>query len=437
MQFFDTHFSILQFYGLVCGLLFGVCGIIYFLQNKMRASLAFVFLAGLVFRLIMAEIDPYLNLWDEQYHALVAKHMMDHPFTPMLYTHPALYYNPENWSANHIWLHKQPLFLWQIALSFKLFGVNEFALRLPSAIMSAFTVLLIFRIGKLLVNERVGWCAALLFAFSSFNLEVAGGNVNTDHNDLSFMFYVTASIWAWMEYVQSRKIKWVILIGVLSGMAILVKWLTGLLVFSGWFMIIVFDKTKRGQFTYYKDMLIAFLITCVVVLPWQIYKSIRFPIESALEYKQYGLHITLPLDGHNGTWFYHFDQLSNQLGPIIPFIIIPGLLILLNGIKERPMKIAFLTFLIIVHLFFMYVATKMPLLCYFIMPLLFLCLGALLEKVLSSKISIKKLQFLIPFLVTLIIAFVSLDIASIEGKHTNRDPQMTYRKMRIRNTEYA
>src|SRR5690606_2197726 len=59
----------------------------------------------------MASLDPFLNLWDEQQHALVAKHMADRPFYPTLYDRPLIGYDYKMWIANHVWIHKQPLFL--------------------------------------------------------------------------------------------------------------------------------------------------------------------------------------------------------------------------------------------------------------------------------------------------------------------------------------
>jgi len=52
----------------------------------------------------------------------------------------------------------------------KLFGVSEFALRLPSTIFSFSSVVLLFLIGKALFNARVGICAALLMGLSPFHL---------------------------------------------------------------------------------------------------------------------------------------------------------------------------------------------------------------------------------------------------------------------------
>lgn len=66
-------------------------------------------------RLFMITIDPFLHDWDERFHAIVAKNMITYPFKPMLFVNPVLPYDYRAWCCNHIWVHKQPLFLWQMA----------------------------------------------------------------------------------------------------------------------------------------------------------------------------------------------------------------------------------------------------------------------------------------------------------------------------------
>ncbi len=47
-------------------------------------------------------------------------------------------------------------FLWQMALSLRIFGVSEWALRIPSVLMSALLVFPIFNIGQHFFDERTG-----------------------------------------------------------------------------------------------------------------------------------------------------------------------------------------------------------------------------------------------------------------------------------------
>src|SRR5688572_19601894 len=71
-----------------------------------------------------------LTRWDEVYHANVAQNVFKHPLKPTLVDAPYLAYDYKKWGENHVWLHKPIFSFWQAALSFALFGVSTFALRL-------------------------------------------------------------------------------------------------------------------------------------------------------------------------------------------------------------------------------------------------------------------------------------------------------------------
>ena len=130
--------------------------IFLFQRNKVNASLFFLILSSLTAGFFISTLDPFLHIWDEQYHALVAKNLTGNWLKPTLFSSPILEYNFRNWTENYIWLHKQPLFLWQIALSIKFFGINELAVRIPSIILHTLTTIIIFRLGSIIKNISTG-----------------------------------------------------------------------------------------------------------------------------------------------------------------------------------------------------------------------------------------------------------------------------------------
>src|SRR5688500_11184017 len=115
-----------------------------------------------------ASADLALHPWDERYHALVAKNLIETPLTPRLYPAPVLPYDYRVWTSNYIWMHKPPLALWLQAASMKAFGVHEFALRLPSVVVSTAAVVVTFYIGAILISPGVGLLAAIFQTFNGF-----------------------------------------------------------------------------------------------------------------------------------------------------------------------------------------------------------------------------------------------------------------------------
>lgn len=92
-----------------------------------------------------------------------------------------------------------------IAQSFKIFGINEFAARMPSALFGVLTIPLIYLAGKELGNKRVGIIAALLITFSVFE------NIyNRDarmYSQFQFLYLLTAFLF----YIYIKNKNWKII----------------------------------------------------------------------------------------------------------------------------------------------------------------------------------------------------------------------------------
>ncbi|MCB9223951.1 MAG: glycosyltransferase family 39 protein [Crocinitomicaceae bacterium] len=350
---------------------------------KKKLGLGILVAGTFTLALFMALLDPFLHLWDEQQHALVAKHMIEHPFKPMLYTDPVLPYLKSYWVQNHIWLHKQPLFMWQMALSMKIFGTNVLAMRLPSVIMFSLMPLIVFRIGTLLKNETAGFIAAFFMALANFPLELVSGMWHTDHNDMAFMFYLTLSVMCWFEYQNNGKTKWLILLGITAGCAVLVKWLLGLLVYVIWYLVISFqNKMKIWEIKNYLVMIKPFVVSLIVFLPWQIYCLINYPYEWKWEMQAAGKHFNHVVEGHGGSWKYHFDEGMDMLyfpGDLIPFVLLAFLIISFFLISKLPNRLFLLLWVLFIYMFFTVAATKMLGFTVIAMPLILVSFGISIE----------------------------------------------------------
>ncbi|MBA3679998.1 MAG: glycosyltransferase family 39 protein [Bacteroidetes bacterium] len=392
---FDSYFLPYQQILIVVSLLFYFNSVLLFEFNSKRSfSILFLLLGTLIFKIFVISADEFLNLWDEQFHALVAKNMSKEFFSPKLYPDAILPYNYTNWDKNYIWLHKQPLFLMQMALTIKLFGAKVFAMRLPSAICFTFATFCVYKIGENTLTKRIGFIGALFFSLNYFFNEFIVGAQPTDHNDIVFMCYIIASIWAYTEYLKNKAtFKWMLLIALFSSFAVLTKWLPGYIVFGIWFVFLI--QQKQTFKTYRQNWIDLFKTFCVaLILPavWQLYIFIRFPLEAAQEHSFNVAHINFPLDGHGGDAFFYFESLRSAIGYFAPFFILPGLILLNRYIKDKKIFICFLFAVIVVYAFFTYVATKMPGFTFFIFFIFFLGFGAIGEslydyfKVGSSKI---------------------------------------------------
>lgn len=325
-------------------------------SGKTSAAVFLLLVGGLGLRLFCGA-DMFLHEWDERYHALVAKNLGKHFLIPTLYDNPELPYSTTEWTSSHIWLHKQPVPLWVMALSIKLLGLNEWAVRLPSIIATTIAIKLLFDVAEYFTDIKTAFVAAFLCSVSGIILDVSSGRVSTDHIDSFFLFFTLLTVWCMVKYQLQRNRAWVIATGICLGLAILTKWLPALITIVVWAAIM---RNKEAytikQIT--SNIIAALLIACTLVLPWHIYINVSFPTAAAIEYNLVSRHFSDVIENHDHNLFYHFDMLRIHHGELvyIPVIWFTWITLKKQGRKDL-LAIAIWFWAII--LFFSIAATKM------------------------------------------------------------------------------
>lgn len=382
---------------ILCATIVFLSRMLYKRQKYDLAALALVVMgAGLY--LFMAS-TPYLQPWDERYHALVAKNLIQHPLLPTLYDNPVLPYDYKQWAGNHIWVHKQPVTLWGMALSIKVFGTNVLAVRLPSVLMAASTVYITYSIGRKLFNPRVGLIAAFFFAINGLIFDLVGARMATDHVDVFFMFFVTLSVLCAINFTQSKKIWWNLLCGVFVGAAILCKWLPALIVLPIWLSLVLHYQWRFKQFFFHGLLLVSVII--LVALPWQLYIHAKFPLESAWESKYNVMHLYQDLENTSKPFYYYADVMRVSFGELI---YLPFVWVILQGYRRKNdgRYWALLIWIVIPFLFFSFSATKLQGYIAFCTTALFIVAAVFTDGVLKKEIIIQRKWLRYTILVLLI-----------------------------------
>ena len=420
---------------LILSLCFVILSITLNLKDKLSVSLIFLSIATVSLGCFMAMQDPFLNTWDELYHAMVAKNLINNPFIPLLYKNTVLNYDYTIWTDNYIWLHKQPLFLWQIALSLKIFGVNEFALRIPSILMHAIIPFFIYRIGLISLSKETGFYGALFFSLAYYPLELVAGKYTGDHNDMAFLFYITASFWTWFEYNESKNGIWLVLIGLFAGCAVLVKWLMGCLVFICWSFTFFIERKSFFKISRYFPFLKSFIIALCVFIPWQIYILIRFPLESIFEFSAFSMHFSSVVEGHGGDDWFHFNALNVLYGQglIIPLLV--SMLFLGKKLVSLKYRVFTIGAIVFVYLFFSIAATKMVSFCLIVSPFIFLGIASFfvyLKSFMNQYVTSVMLRRVLFILLCALFSYKLLSIEQIYNNHNIENPmENNYRTNKI------
>jgi 4-amino-4-deoxy-L-arabinose transferase len=377
--------------------------------RKYNAAIAFLTAFAFCAFFSAALFDPFLHLWDERFHAIVAKNMITDPLRPALYQTQILEHQKIDWSTQDVWLHKQPLFMWQMAIAMKIFGCNEWAARLPDVLLGTLLVLVIYRCGKLLRSESMGYIAALLFAGTGFLYELASGKQMLDHNDFVFVAYVSMSIWAWIEYSFTKRKRWMVLIGMFTGFAVLCKWMPGLFVYLIWGIQVLLAKPIL--LNKFREMLLSLVITAVIVLPWQIYILLQFPEIAAQDFALNTRHFFEVIEGHDGSVWFHFLMMNEILGyGALVLIPIAWIFVLVRG-QAKTYWLPMLLGCVFVYAFFTLAKTKMPAFTALTLLPALLALAFLIDSIaeqLFQRMSIPVRAFVLPLL------FIALTVWRLE-----------------------
>ena len=352
---------------------------------------------------------------DECCHALVAKNLLKHPLTPTLIDVPYLPTFAFEWAANHVWLHKPILGLWQIAGSYWLFGVSTWALRLPSLLLSTAAVWLTYLIGKELLSRRAGLIAATIQAFSPFLMRLIHGYQFSDAIDISLLFWTEFSIYFLVR--ASRTGKWgdVGLAGFGQGCAFLSKSylaliVTGLIV-TAWVAPTLGmgkreDTRIRGR--HVLGLIGMFLLTAV---PWTLWTAIQFPTEFQHEHLYTWLHLTTGIETWGAPWYKVISVYTPRLYGIFCLPVGIAVLVLLWKLFSEENIGITLTYawgfgVLIPHLL---AATKTPSATLIGMPAFLLLFGEAVNRCVSWMWNRKQLYFQIA---TVIVSVVLIGLGS-------------------------
>ena len=252
----------------------------------------------------------FLFPWDERYHALVARNTLRDGewFLPKLRIDPVIACDYANWTDNHVWLHKSPLFLWQMAASMALFGDSLAAMRLPSIVSGTLLTFLTYFVAKRLAGARAALAAAALSACWGFGIAQAGGAGGMDHNGAAFVFYATVGLVAVVQwdFDPDKRVRWLVLLAFATGAGVLVKSFLGLVPLG--FLGLVLLRRENWALRPWLFGALAGLAALAIAIPWNVFDYFAAPEEYIHEQLFVFRHISDAVEDHVGSAGYYFDR---------------------------------------------------------------------------------------------------------------------------------
>lgn len=278
------------------------------LLEKYKYHLVFILLGAMFFIPFIGNL--HLFDWDEINFAECAREMV----VTGDYLRMTIDYLPFN--------EKPPFFIWQQAISMNLFGISEFAARLPNAICGIIALVILFNIGKKLYDSTFGiFWAGSYFGSILPHFYFKSGIIDPFFNLFIFLglyyFFLFYLLWAAKKMASDDRNKWyyLFLASLFIGLAILTKgpvafliislcmgvyWLVGI-----WKPMRVFKPLKITFF--FKEYAVFAVGTLFVTLVWYGVEFILHGKEFIIDFthRQYAMLSTHDA-GHEGFVGYHF-----------------------------------------------------------------------------------------------------------------------------------
>jgi len=216
-----------------------------------RMTTLLIFCAALIFYLAFNASIPITDPVESNY-ALTAKEMIlsNDWLSPRIY--------------GHYWFDKPVMIYWLLALSFKIFGITDFAARFPVAVFSAGSVAFTYWFGQQLFKNRNAALLSALVLGTSLAFWVIAKMIITD----AVLFFFTSVSLATLYWgLQGKGIIWYVVAYAAAGMAVLTKGPVGL-VLPGIIVISYIVLTRQWQLGKRLFLVPGLLVFSLVAGPW-------------------------------------------------------------------------------------------------------------------------------------------------------------------------
>ena len=195
----------------------------------------------------------HMRLWDESMFAVNTYEML----------HNGKYFSLYFDGKPDLFNTKPPFTSWIQLLSVKLFGYNELALRLPSALASAASVIIVFRFISKQFSILWAWISALILLTSAGFVHFHTART-ADSDSLLCLFVLVSNLY-FVNYLMTDKKKYILLFFVFISLAFATKMYAALLFIPAYAILLIMQKKMKG-FVLNKQFLIGislFLISAI------------------------------------------------------------------------------------------------------------------------------------------------------------------------------
>jgi 4-amino-4-deoxy-L-arabinose transferase-like glycosyltransferase len=218
---------------------------------------------------------------------------------------------------------KPPLMIWLQVTSIYLFGLNEWAIRFPSALSGFLTILLSGLIVYRHRNNIYQSCLAMVLLACSNGLIQLHGSLTGDYDSLLTLFLLSSFYHFYYGFIDGNALRHKLYFLLFLSLAILCKSAAAFVVFPIFILTLLPKKN-------HKPILQAFLLCGLSVLPFALYCFLRETASEgywqAMMENDFGGRFSKALEGHSSEWYYYivnlFDYRFHYFIWILPLALV-------------------------------------------------------------------------------------------------------------------
>jgi 4-amino-4-deoxy-L-arabinose transferase-like glycosyltransferase len=311
---------------------------------------------------------------DEPRYAAIARAMSE--------THDWI--TPRLWGTP--WFEKPVLYYWTAGIAMRLFGVSEFAARLPSALAALLAVAAVAWTALRSYGVSVAWYSLLMLPTSVAMI----GFSRAASPDMLFAGLLTATMAVAVEILQAPRAGPILRIafGFFLGAAVLAKGPAAVILAGGATLLwTAFSRQWRAPFRFLHPLII--LVFCATALPWYVLCALRNPDFLRVFIWQHNFERYLtPVFQHRQPFYYYGYIVLLAVVPWAIFLfaaVLDALFRLKNKIKLASVDAFFASWTLIPILFFSVSQSKLPGYILPAIPSLFILLSHWVSRAMAMK----------------------------------------------------
>lgn len=278
------------------------------------------------------------------------------------------------------WYDKPPMYYWLVALSYKVFGINDFAARFPSGSLAVVCIFVMWYFGNKIFNQRTGILSALILLTSVEYFYLGKAAVT----DITLNLFLTCSLFSFIT-------KKYYLFYFFAGLAVLTKGPIGLF-FPGIIVFIYLVVTNNLKEITRIKLPVGIVIFSILALPWYI---IMYHLHGSIFIDTFlGFHnltrFTTPEHPSGVVWYYYI--------PVLIIGFFPWNALLIQSIyhsfihyRDKFNELVFLNiWFIVVFLFFSISQTKLVSYILPMYPPMAMLIGWYIDKISNNYYNAKR-----------------------------------------------